>query len=79
MSLLGDLASLVGYCSVWVICAFNALAFSALTLLVRRQEGRPTCKKAEWWCAGVIICLERGADCLHMAQLMPLPLTVPRQ
>ena len=25
--------------------------------------------------AGVVICLERGAD-LHMAQLMPLPLTV---
>ena len=25
------------------------------------------------WCAGVVICLERGAD-LHMAQLMPLPL-----
>jgi len=24
---------------------------------------------------GVVICLERGAD-LHMAQLMPLPLTV---
>jgi len=30
---------------------------------------------AEWWVAGVVICLERGAD-LHMAQLMPLPLTV---
>ena len=29
----------------------------------------------EWWGAGVVICLERGAD-LHMAQLMPLPLTV---
>ena len=28
-----------------------------------------------WWGAGVVICLERGAD-LHMAQLMPLPLTV---
>jgi len=27
------------------------------------------------WGAGVVICLERGAD-LHMAQLMPLPLTV---
>jgi len=27
------------------------------------------------WVAGVVICLERGAD-LHMAQLMPLPLTV---
>jgi len=25
--------------------------------------------------AGVVICLERGAD-LHTAQLMPLPLTV---
>jgi len=30
---------------------------------------------SKWWGAGVIICLERGAD-LHMAQLMPLPLTV---
>ena len=29
----------------------------------------------EWWGAGVVICLERGAD-LHMAQPMPLPLTV---
>ena len=28
-----------------------------------------------WWGVGVVICLERGAD-LHMAQLMPLPLTV---
>jgi len=30
--------------------------------------------KKLWWRAGVVICLERGAD-LHMAQLMPLPLT----
>ena len=50
-------------------------AFSALTLLVGRQEGHPACKKTEWWDAGVVICLEQGAD-LHMAQLMPLPLTV---
>ena len=28
----------------------------------------------KWWGAGVVICLERDAD-LHMAQLMPLPLT----
>ena len=40
--------------------------FSALTLLVGRQEGHPAC---------MVICLERGAD-LHMALLMPLPLTV---
>jgi len=26
---------------------------------------------AEWWVAGVVICMERGAD-LDMAQLMPL-------
>jgi len=50
-------------------------AFSALTLLVGRQEGHPACKKTEWWGAGMVICLERGAD-LHMTQLMPLPLTV---
>ena len=55
--------------------ALNAFAFSALTLLVGRQEGHPSCKKTEWWSAGVVICLERGAD-LHMVQLMPLPLTV---
>jgi len=45
------------------------------TLLVGRQEGHPACKKTEWWGAGVVICLERGAD-LHIAQRMPLLLTV---
>ena len=50
-------------------------AFSALTLSVGRQKGHPACKKTEWWGDGVVICLERCAD-LHMAQLMPLPLTV---
>ena len=38
-----------------------------------RKGIRPV--KTEWWGTGVVICLERGAD-LHMAQLMPLPLTV---
>ena len=50
-------------------------AFSALTLLVGRQEWHPACKKLERWGAGMVICLERCAD-LHMAQLMSLPLTV---
>ena len=45
-----------------------------MTLLVGRQEGHPACKK-QWWGAGVVVCLEQGAD-LHIAQLMPLPLTV---
>ena len=47
----------------------------ALTLLVGWQEGHPACKKLEWWSTGMVICLKRDAD-LHMAQLMPLPLTV---
>jgi len=51
-----------------------SFAFSALTLLVGRQEGHLACKK-QWWGAGMVICLERGAD-LHMAQLRSLPLTV---
>jgi len=32
-------------------------------------------EKTEWWGAGVVVCLEKGAD-LHMSQLMPLLLTV---
>ena len=43
-------------------------------LLVGQQEGHLACKKTGWG-AGMVIYLERGAD-LHMAQLMPLPLTV---
>ena len=38
-----------------------------------RKGIRPV--KNEWWGTGMVICLERDAD-LHMAQLMPLPLTV---
>ena len=57
------------------LSAFSASAFSALTLLVGRQEGHPACKKNRvvgCWCG----CLS-GARCiLHIAQLMPLPLTV---
>ena len=38
-----------------------------------RKGIRPV--KTEWWGAGMVNCLERDAD-LHMAQLMPLPLTI---
>ena len=49
--------------------------FSALTLLVGWQEGHPACKKVSggYWCG--YLSMERCGD-LHMAQLMPLPLTV---
>ena len=39
------------------------------------RKGIQSVKKTEWWGAGVVICLQRGAD-LHMAQLTPLPFTV---
>ena len=50
-------------------------AFSALTLLVGWQEGHPACKKTECWGAGMVSCLDQGAD-VRMVQQMPLPLTV---
>jgi len=43
--------------------------------LDEQQERHPARKKTEWWDAGMVICLGQGAD-LHIAQLMPLPLTV---
>jgi len=48
--------------------------FSALTLFVGRQEGHPTCKKLS---GRVLAWLSVWSKVLtHMAQLMPLPLTV---
>jgi len=53
----------------------SVFAFSALTLLVGRQEGHPACKKLSGGCWHGYL---PGADAdLHMAQLlMPMPLTV---
>ena len=36
-----------------------------------RKSIRPV--NIKWWGVDVVICLEQGADCLHMVQLMPLP------
>jgi len=74
--ILADTEHRVGPSVLADICTWCiATAFSALTLSVGRQEGHPACKKTEWLGAGMVICLEQGAD-LHIAQLMPLPLTV---
>jgi len=64
-------ATLIFYKGDEILCAF-----SALMLLVGQQEGHPTCKK-QWWGAGMVIYLGRDTD-LHMAQLIPLPLTDSR-
>jgi len=44
-------------------------------LLGGQQKGHLAFKKTEWWGVRVVVCLRRGAD-LHMAKLIPLPLTV---
>ena len=44
------------------------LPFTALTLLVGRQEGHPACKKLSGEVLAWLFCLERGAD-LHMPSL----------
>ena len=46
-----------------------------ITALERYQISLLGDRGTERWGVGMVICLERGAD-LHMAQLMPLPLTV---
>jgi len=56
----------------------TAYGFSALMLLVGEQEGHPACKKLS---GGVLAWLSVWSEVqtcikLHMAQLMPLPLTV---
>ena len=63
----------------WILLNFKRHCRYWISVLWRcwlggRKGIRPL-KKTEWWGTGVVICLERGAD-LHMAQPMPLPLTV---
>jgi len=61
-----------------LICAFivSLLDINYLHCFDAWVSGRASgLWKTEWWGAGVVICLERGAD-LHIAQLMPLPLTL---
>ena len=64
-------------CSIMVLICLQC--FDALPSVLwccwlgGRKDIRPV--KTEWWSAGMVICLEQGGD-LHMAQLMPLPLTV---
>jgi len=52
----------------------EGIAFGALTLLVGRHVEHPAYKNLlmRCWTVGVVICLERDADCLRVVQLMPL-------
>ena len=53
----------------------DALLVAQLTASKHRPDAVQPVKKTKWWGAGVVVCLEKGAD-LHMVQLMELPLTV---
>ena len=55
-----------GYSSYHPTKCFDGVGWAA---------GRASGPKTEWSGSGMVICLERGAD-LHVAQLMPLPLTI---
>jgi len=44
-----------GLFGVFFTFSVQTVAFSALMLLVGRQEGHPACKKTEWWDAGVVV------------------------
>jgi len=57
--------------SISLLCKICLQFFDAVGWATERASGL---YKTEWWGAGVVFCLVRGAD-LHMAQLMPLPLT----
>ena len=64
-------------CHTFNFCSLPLLEFLHSVLwrcwLGGRKGIRPV--KTDRWGTGMAICLEQGAD-LHMAQLMPLPLTV---
>jgi len=58
----------------YIICLQLSLscAFNALTLLVGHQEEHPACKNL-WRGAGMVICLEWGANDLHPADTTATP------
>jgi len=58
-----------GVINAYTVCLH---CFDTVGWVAGRASG--LCKKTEWWVAGIVIYLEQDAD-LHMAQLMPLPLT----
>jgi len=67
-----EIAGAIFYTNINTLLDLN-YAFNALTLLVWHQVEHPGCAKFDWWGVGMVICLEQGANGLHMVQLMPLP------
>ena len=67
-----------GTCSCHIYIFIRSLALpSVLWLCWLGIRKRIWPVKIEWWGFGLVICLERGAEYLHVAQPMPLPLQTP--
>ena len=66
-----QLALVSAKASVWTVLS-SVLWHCRLSV---RKSIRPV--KIEWRGVGVVVCLDRGEDCLHMVQLMPLPFRNP--
>jgi len=62
-------------CKMMVIITYYNLSLFPSVLwhcwLGVRKSTQPV--QIEWWGVDVVVCLVRGADCLHVIQLMPLP------
>jgi len=68
-----NISSYVIFCCLCFICLFIRRFLPSLfwhCWLGVRKSVRPV--NIDWWGVGVVICLERGAECLHVVQLMPL-------
>jgi len=59
----------------WFLITLTLICLQCFDVVVRVAGRASGLYRTEWWGAGVVICLEQGAV-LHVAQLMPLPLTV---
>ena len=52
------------FSTLYIGLTSHSYAFSALTLLVGRQEGHPACKNLEWWVlAWLSVCRSEVQTC----------------
>jgi len=71
--------SLIFLCWHWASCIyfwFHCVVVGPSVLWrcwLGGRKGIRSVKKTDWWGTGMVICVEWGANDLHMVQLMPLP------
>jgi len=57
---------------LWFWWQWQSGLFLSLVILHCWFGVRKSIRPVKWWGVGVVICLKRGTDCLHMVLLMPL-------